>query len=372
MSEQTKKLIELINEGKTCNEICAILKISNKQLYNNLTNLKNKGLIYRRKYYQNGVIVYKPIHTIHDLKKNNNNNLGNNDSTIITSHDDTKFRALVISDLHFGNELERLDLVNRTYNYCIKKGINIILCGGDFIDGGFTKGDQKFDTIYEQIDYFIKKYPFDKNILTFGVGGNHDISALERGNQDFLEIIRNYRHDIVISNYNNSFVNIKNDQILLHHRINNGIEINRSIPLIFRGHYHKYAIAFESNGTINVSVPALCSINESFPTAIEVNLSFKKGYIEYVNLKQIYFGNLDVDYILNENSYKLSNREVEIKPINNEEKTIHENLNITSVTQETIELDTNISETKEPTKTLIKKYDGLSQIEKFNLRYGLK
>ena len=116
----------------------------------------------------------------------------------------------------------------------------------------------------------------------------------------------------------------------------------------------------------------MCSINESFPTVIEVNLSFKKGYIEYVNLKQIYFGDLDVDYILNENSYKLSNREVEIKPINNEEKTIHENLNITSVTQETIELDTNISETKEPTKTLIKKYDGLSQIEKFNLRYGLK
>lgn len=71
MSEQTKKLMELINEGKTCNEICAILKISNKQLYNNLTNLRNKGLIYRRKYYQNGVIVYKPIHTIPDLKNSN-------------------------------------------------------------------------------------------------------------------------------------------------------------------------------------------------------------------------------------------------------------------------------------------------------------
>ena len=43
MSYQTKKLLRLINEGKTCNEICEILHITNKQLYIKLTNLRNKG-----------------------------------------------------------------------------------------------------------------------------------------------------------------------------------------------------------------------------------------------------------------------------------------------------------------------------------------
>ena len=61
MTEQTIKLIELINEGKTCNEICHILNISNKQLFNNLTILQNKGFHYNRKYYSNGAIVYRPI-----------------------------------------------------------------------------------------------------------------------------------------------------------------------------------------------------------------------------------------------------------------------------------------------------------------------
>lgn len=46
MLEQTKLLIELLNDGKTCNEICRILNISNRQLYNNLPILKIKGFIF--------------------------------------------------------------------------------------------------------------------------------------------------------------------------------------------------------------------------------------------------------------------------------------------------------------------------------------
>ena len=73
-------------------------------------------------------------------------------------------KFLLISDLHFGNELENLKLIDRAYNYCIKNGINIILCGGDFIDGSFSKGSQKITDLYDQIEYFIKNYPQDKNI----------------------------------------------------------------------------------------------------------------------------------------------------------------------------------------------------------------
>ena len=152
MNETNTKILELIKENYTLNDITKELGLSRKQLYYRLVLLKNKGYQLKQNFYENGETTLS-FSTCFDLNKDN-------EIDIITAKNRDEFRVLAISDLHFGNELERLDLVNRAYNYCIKKGINIILCGGDFIDGGFTKGDQKFDTIYEQIDYFIKIYDF--------------------------------------------------------------------------------------------------------------------------------------------------------------------------------------------------------------------
>ncbi len=202
MSEQTIKLIELINEGKTCNEICHILNISNKQLYNNLTILQNKGFHYKRKYYSNGAIVYEPIKSIKKI----NEFYTSNESSIITDSNELELKVLLISDLHYGNEFERNDLVDRAFNYCIKNDIHIIFLCGDMIDGTFSHVEQDISNVYEQIEHFVKDYPFDKNILTFSVGGNHDENGLRKSGQNIIEILRNYRHDIIISSYNNFFI----------------------------------------------------------------------------------------------------------------------------------------------------------------------
>ena len=176
MSDQTTQLIQLLNEKKTCNEICSILNLSNKQLFNNLTNLRNKGFVVKQKYYSNGVISYKPIFSIKELNHYLNTKQHVN---IITSHKETEFRCLAISDLHFGNSLERIDLLDKAFDYCINNGIHIIFCCGDLIDGTFTKEQQSIEDTFLQIEHFIKDYPIDKNILTFGVAGDHDKSALE-------------------------------------------------------------------------------------------------------------------------------------------------------------------------------------------------
>ena len=54
MSDKSLELINLIRQGKTCNEITSILNISNKQLFTYLTNLRNKGIMFLRKYYADG------------------------------------------------------------------------------------------------------------------------------------------------------------------------------------------------------------------------------------------------------------------------------------------------------------------------------
>lgn len=328
MTEKTAKLIQLINEGKTCNEICRYLNISNKQLFNYLTLLRNKGLLFQRYYCSNGVIYYKPISTRNQLKSY----YSDYEDSIITQNKDKEFRCLVISDLHFGNKLERLDLLDRAYNYCIKNDIHIILCCGDMIDGTIGISEKYIPDIYNQIEHFIKDYPFDKNILTFAVGGDHDFDGIRKGFQDIVEAANNYRHDIIIRAYNNRIVNIKNDCIHLFHRNNNGKVIEHTASISLHGHAHKYIADLLDEKILRIIVPSLSDINDSLPTAIDLKLEFEKGYIHYATLNQIYFA--DKDYILNEQRYDLlKNRDVVIKSIENENSFKEDNLSSISPPQ---------------------------------------
>lgn len=317
MSEQTIKLIELINEGKTCNEICHILNISNKQLYNNLTILQNKGFYYKRKYYSNGAIVYEPIKSIKKI----NEFYTSNESSIITDSNELELKVLLISDLHYGNEFERNDLVDRAFNYCIKNDIHIIFLCGDMIDGTFSHVEQDISNVYEQIEHFVKDYPFDKNILTFSVGGNHDENGLRKSGQNIIEILRNYRHDIIISSYNNFFIDIKNDQIQLFHITHKSKVIKSKSSIVLHGHSHKYSCEQEKSKILHIYVPSLSDLNfnQPMPTTIQMTLQFDKGYIYDTYLNQIYFGN--EDYILNEIKFNLlRGRYVKNSSILNEEK----------------------------------------------------
>ncbi len=340
--------IELLQLLKTKNnrEICEILNISSNQLYDELLKLKNKGILYTRKYYSDGSIRYKNVSTIKNLK---NYKMENDEryKTIITEPYKNSMSFLLISDLHFGNELERIDLIDRAYNYCIKNGINIILCGGDFIDGSFTKGTQKISNLYEQVEYFIKNYPQDKSILTFGVGGDHDISIFNNASLDIIEMCNNFRHDIIIGGYNNAGINLKNDRIHLYHFIRSGEMKQTTAPIVLHGHFHKYTTELK-NDTLNISIPTLSDILQPMPTALQLDVYFSKGYITSSVVKHLYFGEQDI--ILGESTFNLS-KERNID--NNEIKNV-----------EDYEQDLG-------NKVLSKTNRQLSQIEKWNKKYGL-
>ena len=370
MPKQTSQIIELIKEGKTCNQICEVMNLTNRQLYLRLMNLENKGLFFRRKYYSDGNIIYQPITKIKVLRGYKENLSGE----IITRPDENEIKVMVISDTHFGNKLERLDLLDRVYNYCIKNNIHLIFNCGDIIDGTFGQSEKRIKDTYGQIDYLIKKYPFDKSILTFAVGGDHDLSALRYNFQDIIEIIKNYRHDIIIENYFNSIVNIKNDRLLLHHREverksnsdGRNIDYKEITPIILNGHIHKYAIEQTRNdGVVSAFVPSLSDINNSFPTALELTISFSKGYISNAVFKQIYFGAKDVT--LSEANFDLSNRTITQSPTIMFEEPYSFDVKEESDIEETSQ---RIAE--QETKPLVKKLERPSQIDRFNQRYNLE
>jgi len=310
------QLLELLKCSKTNEEICNTLNINTQQLYHLLLDLKNNGAMISRKYYSDGSIQYKEVSSIGNLIS-----FFRQDTSIITEYEENNLKFLVISDLHFGNKLERLDLVNRAYEYCVKNGINIILSCGDLLDGGFSHVEQKITDLHQQIEYFIKNYPYDKNIFTLSVAGDHDWSLCRKSALNIIEICNNFRHDIIIGGYGNSIINIKNDQILLNHYINDlhkNLNLEKeNVPLILRGHYHKFTTEFDmKNNILYVKVPSLSDIINSMPTALELNLTFKKGYIDNAIIKQIYFGTQDI--VLNESTFDLlSNRNVNYEPIKN-------------------------------------------------------
>lgn len=282
-------LIELLKSNISTKEICDTLKVDEITLYNLLLEIKNKGVSFLRDYNVSGDISYQKIKKIKELKEANNKN---NTKTIYIPKNMNTIKTLAISDLHIGNEKERLDLLDRAFNYCVKNDIHIIFCGGDLIDGAYSSSNQKISNAYKQAEYFIANYPHDKSILTFAVGGDHDYSALYRYGVDIIEMCNNYRHDIVIGSFNNTVINMKKDKIQLYHYIEGGRFIYYKSSLVFHGHIHDFRLKMEKE-RLNITQPSLSDITDTYPSALEVTLNFKSGFIESTDIKQIYFEEKD-------------------------------------------------------------------------------
>ncbi len=309
-SEKYMKIIDEIEDGKTCNEICLSLGISRKQLYYYMQSLKNEGIDFTRKYYSNGVIKY-------ELDNKNNLKQEENSINLITRTSSDFEKFIVFSDSHYGNENEMEDLHNRMFEYAVKNNIHILFCCGDILDGTYTKGikNRSRDEVIDQIINFLEKFPFDKNITTIGVLGDHDVSILSIYGINLKTLLDNKRHDIVFGGYNNTNVNIKNDNIVLYHHLNGGNILPKASPIILKGHTHNYSSIKREDGTVDINVPSTSGIMDILPSALIMELSFKYGFISEASIRQLLF--LDKEYVVSNNRYefnkKTHDRNIQIK-----------------------------------------------------------
>ena len=345
-----KVLIDLINKNVSNTDICNKLNITFSELTAKLLELKNLGISYQRKYYSNGMIQYVPISRISCLK---NNTKQSQEETIITDKFENEIRIVASSDFHYGNSECRQDLIEKAFDYCVQNGIHIIMCGGDLLDGVFSKGTQIISDPYEQVKYFLENYPHDDSILTFSVGGDHDLSILNSVCLDLSLITSNYRPDVIIPGYNNSIINIKNDMIHLYHHTENGVKFTRDAGITLHGHSHNYSIRTSYNGkSLDICVPSLSNILQPVPTILDMAIKFKNGFISEVCVKQIMLENKPI--VLGEFNYYKDNNTV--GPINNTE-------NYKSLAKAAIPVESKFTDDIEKTT--------MSQIEKFNKRYKL-
>ncbi len=317
LNELTINIINLVNLGKTNREICEKLNIDYRTLYFELKKVHGISRNYDREYFYDGKIISNG-NIKNTYNKGSTLNIGNNNI----------LRFLVISDLHYGNSQEDVDAVNRAFNYAKKRGINIILACGDFIDGAFSKGKQIIERYFKQFEHFALDYPYDKDIITFGVGGNHDYSVKFTDDFDFIKFCNMNRDDVIITNYANSFLNIGKEIIHMHHEIKGFPKLKSSSKIILNGHAHQYDIKQDKdNHRLNIYVPTISNLIQTVPEALEIELSLNNGIIENINIKEICFGNRDIilsekDFNLNKDN-ELKQEEPKIKQLNSNNSQIN-------------------------------------------------
>ena len=288
MTEINNTIINMINENKSLNEICDITNLSSKQLFYRLYLLKIKGYDFSRKYYYNGDITYNINKDIYN----------NREKVLITDPKDISFRAIILSDLHIGNEKERLDLLDKVYSYAIKNNYNIIINAGDVIDGLTGNLDsKKYTDIIKQVEYALKVYPYDKSIINFICLGNHDYDAFIKKGVNIETAIDIKRHDLVSLGYGVGKLNIKNDCIKVRHpKCGKLPDSFYDKGLIIEGHSHM--LGYKENGhariiqinslsnVMNICPPGFMTINSNFvngilcKTTIESFLYFEPNFIK--------------------------------------------------------------------------------------------
>ncbi len=295
------QVLSLIREEYSLNEMSQILNLPHKDLYGYINILESRGFDFERKYYYSGDIVYLPRTSVSPLRTPYTN--------IYTSSTDKTFKALLIADLHIGNCLERLDILQILFDYCAKEGINVIICCGDFHDGVLTgngkkkypdsmlNAKNKYPDSIDTIDYCLNAYPHDDHIITYTILGNHDISFWDYTGQNFAETLINHRHDIVPLGYGKGELHVKNDIIVVKHKLTAAYKPPNPeiIPplLVLKGHSHGTKVNMNHTGLCIVNVPTCCDIvKEDFiPGAIKMTLEFDHGLFSEGMFEQLMVDN---------------------------------------------------------------------------------
>ena len=298
---EKKDIINCINNGFTAAEMAVKLKIHDLDLYREINKLKNEGYTLSRKYYSDGNFKYTFDANYH---------MNDKEINIITNPNEKEVKVLCMSDLHYTSRFQNLDMVHRAYDYAKKNGIKLVFIGGDILHGKFGQDERSFEDGIIQIEKFINDYPFSNDILTFGVGGDHDESIYFTEHINPIKVISSRRHDIVIPNYVYSPLRIKGARIQLNHKyLDDGIHQHMSsyikIPtneyeISLNGHSHKYDF-IDFGERININLPTTSNMNPTINGFIELTLNFNtEGRLNYVSSRYItYINGKEVTLVYN-------------------------------------------------------------------------
>ena len=307
MNEINKKIIELVKQNKNLKEISKELNLSEKQIYVRIKQLINYGYNLELSYCYNSD-VYFNLKTEEFFKNKNK-------VDIKMPGNENNFRAIVISDLHIGCIDSDIKLIDSVYEYAIKNGINIILNCGDNIEGDYTSAEKNIKNIHSQLEYFIKKYPYDKNILNFTLYGNHDYHSFLSDGLDISKTIQNSRYDIITAGIGQANIHIKHDNIILFHKLKDGFKpIINGEKIVLSGHSHMMKTKLRDIFWIGIPTLSYKSNDKTkdvIPGFIDLSIDMENNKFEYAEAKHM---------IINPNIVQVSEVRGKVKTLFNDNR----------------------------------------------------
>lgn len=266
--ETYERTLKLITEGKSISEIAYELKVKHTVAYKQILEIINNGLVLKKTIYDNGQIrFFKGYSEI--INKTN--------SIEVKLTNSNKFRAVLISDTHFGNKKSNLSYLEKVYQYCDEEKIHVIINGGDLIDGRSNHPEKDLQTPKQQLEYILQNHPYSNNIINLICLGNHDYQLFDYA-IDIKKRLLHERADLIPLGYGQCIINIGKDQLFIKHPINMINPIDSKGKLTLCGHSHICKFNLASN-IINIPSLSDLNFNEYIPSFIDMNLILENGKI---------------------------------------------------------------------------------------------
>ncbi len=279
MTNEDKELLQVLisNPNISCKELATLFAMDFKALKNALKRLDISGYRIKKTYEQQGDILLQPT-----------TQLDQNKIAIIPTK--PVFRFAAISDTHIGHEKSNINYIDQVYQYCIDKDIHLIFHLGDIIEGVENSHYTKFKNSTNQLQYVLRNYPFQDDILNFFLFGNHDMRGLKESKFNAYHFMKDKRLDFIPVGITNGTISIKKETIALCH--NAGINGNSKIKLVLKGHSHTYKVQNDENGCI-VYVPTLSKINpmstkkDFIPSFLDITIGWNQNEFNTIALKHL-------------------------------------------------------------------------------------
>jgi len=264
MTPTNQKILEMIMDNKTIEEICSTFNLTRTQLKTRIQSIKKEG--YR-------------VDTMYSPKNNDklfiNYELYNNNApNIITCDVDKSILVGVVADTHIGSDFCDMDSIKTVYEFFNNSGVNFVFHLGDLVDGDFGTDED----IESQVLTAILDYPHDDNIRNFVILGNHDEGFVKKTGIDVGCALEHYRDDFISLGYGHADFSLQRSKIRLSHKPTNFKE--QKYFLTLGGHVHKY-IFYNNSAVPRIVCPTLSKVNpyHDLPGALTLKFTFNNADI---------------------------------------------------------------------------------------------
>ena len=279
-----KKLIEYIKNENTLEYLCNKFNATPEQIYKRLRILKLRGI----NYYP---YITEECHILFDDEMEQPN------SDTIIKVGTGMFSLVVSSDPHVGSIHDQIDRFKSLQDFIEYNNIHMLLNGGDLTDGPAHIGqsmERRLDDRYDQIDEFIKYYPYidGANICVLG-GPEHDTPSKRETDYSIYNAIRRDRPDIKVTGDATATIKVDNKEIILCHNIKDPNARTKLTDdrIILSGHSHYYSNNTVLNGAfgpaIKLVVPSMSNLpieNQNQPGFLKLTFTCNQDQVVVVTI----------------------------------------------------------------------------------------